>query len=551
MSDYTWEDDLFDDDDFLDDSYGDSDDDDEPVQKPKKVKPEKPKKEKKSKKEKTGGLFKKKAKETPKAKAKEKPEEDDFDEDYSDEDDLEDETSGNGTADEPDEYNEDDFDDEDDLDGDDEIPVVKKKPEKKPRSHVHGLKKKSGGNAKGVAGKVATVVAVVAAVGIAGGLGLAAANGQISELKQSNSNLTAQIASHAMNVYTAKRDLQRGDEIITSGDLANVEISQVYTSLPESDYINDTTTGYVQVDIKAGEPIMASEIGATNPVSELNDAIAAVEAENNKAKEMPYKISADFVDLNTGNALAESRDLTLDPGANEKAFNTEAENIDGYVLKSIQVDKEGVHAYGVSEKSMKEGIVTMYYYTTKAGWGRHEIKGNIRVTFGYVKKDDPSLGEDGTSDVMDDSAWITTETDAAEADGTAEEAAASDENADVQDTKTADTSDETSDKEESGEKTTASADTASVQKTQVTTKAATASTETTAKKETAATKAKTASTASATASSRVTTQGSVAVIGAEATKTAETSQAPQDTASADDSEGPSVDTETIGIEDVN
>lgn len=548
MSDYSWEDDLFDDDDFLDDSYNDSDD--EPVQKPKKVKPEKPKKEKRSKKEKTGGLFKKKTKETPKAKAKEEPEEDDFD-DYSEEDDLEDRASENDAADELDEYDEDDFDDEDDLDEDDETPVIKKNPEKKSRNHVHGLKKKSGGNAKGVAGKVATVVAVVAAVGIAGGLGLAAANGQISELKQSNSNLTAQIASHAMNVYTAKRDIQRGDEIITSGDLANVEISQVYTSLPESDYISDATTGYAQVDIKAGEPVMASEIGATNPVSELNDAIAAVEAENNKAKEMPYKISADFVDLNTGNTLAESRDLTLDPGANEKAFNTEAENIDGYVLKSIQVDKEGVHAYGVSEKSMKEGIVTMYYYTTKAGWGRHEIKGNIRVTFGYVKKDDPSLGEDGTSDVMDDSAWITTETDAVETDGAAEETVTGDENADAQNAETANTSAETTDKEEGEEKTTTSADTASAQKTQVTTKAATASTETAAKKEATTTKAKVASTASTTASSQVTTQGAVAVIGAEATKTAEASQASQNTASANDDEGPSVDTETIGIDDVN
>lgn len=487
MSDYSWEDDLFDDDDFLDDSFDDQE----------ATEPVKPEKTKPAKKEKGGGLFKKKSKAEP-APEENKLEDDDFDEDIDDE---YNDSSANGSD-----------EDEPDLQEDKTKAQTKKKTKSKERNHVHGLKKKEkSGSGKGTAGKVATVVAVVAAVGVAGGLGIASANRSIAKLQQSNENLVTQIASQSMNVYTAKKDIAKGDEIITSGELANVEISQIYTSLPESTYINDTTTGYAQVDIKAGEPVMVSEIGATNPVSELNDAIAAVEAENNKAKEMPYKISADFIDLNTGASLAESRDLTLDPGANEKAFNTEAETIDGYVLKSIQVDKEGVHAYGVSEKSMKEGIVTMYYYTTKAGWGRHEIKGNIRVTYGYVKKDDPSLEEDGASDVMDDSAWITTEASAVAADDQNAE-----NNADAESTESA-------------------ADT---------TTTAQASTTKAAKTSSASGSAQVTSSATQTAA-----QSTAAVTsGASNTEAADASQEATESAT---NEGPSVDTETIDLDDVN
>ena len=382
LNSFGWDDDLFDDD-FLDDDQDDlytDDADEDPEPEVKKKKPEKAK---------SGGLFRKK-------KAAEPAEKGGYD-DTPEQDDPDDTESDN-----TEDYEADEQDDMPER----PAPVRQKKP---PRSHVHGLKKKDGAKKKGVGSKIAAAGLISAAVVAAGFIGTSAMNGQIRSLKQSNQNLTDQIASQSMNVYTAKRDIKKGDELITSGDQANVELSQIYTSLPETEYISGTTTGYAQVDISAGEPVMAYTIGDTNPVSELNDAIAAVKAEDGKAKEMPYKITADFVDLNTGNTLAESRDLLLDPGANEKAFNTEAEAIDGYVLKSIQVDKEGVHAYGVSEKSMKEGIVTMYYFTTKGGWGRHEIKGNIRVTYGYVKKDDPSLSEEGSTDVMDDSAWIQTE----------------------------------------------------------------------------------------------------------------------------------------------
>lgn len=493
MSDFNWDDDLFDDDEFMED---DSFDDDEEEVKPSKKKKEKPAKKK-------GGLF---------GKKKQVSSEEDSDEDNF-EDDLDEEDSS--SYDDPSYDNADDGmeDDEEDMDDKEDSPRPSKpaKKIKEPRDHVHGLKKKGSDKKKGAGGKIAAVVLIAAAVVAAGFLGSSSMNGQIKSLKQSNQNLTDQIASQSMNVYTAKRDIQKGDEIFTSGDSANVELSQVYTSLPETEYISEATTGYAQVDIKVGEPVMANTIGDTNPVSELNDAIAAVKAENSKAKVMPYKITADFVDLNTGNTLAESRDLLLDAGANEKAFNTEAETIDGYVLKSIQVDKEGVHAYGISEKSMKEGIVTMYYFTTKGGWGRHEIKGNIRVTYGYVKKDDPSLQEEGATDVMDDSAWIQTEEETKEeADAPAE--------ANAEETTKEDTA-----KTASTDAATPSAQTA---------KAAPAKSQQTAKQQETAVPA-------AQAPEESTTQDTASEAAEQAT-----------TMSAPDDAGVSVETETIGLDDV-
>lgn len=362
--------------------------------------------------------------------------EDDFDDEEptvdtkSDEEDAEKENSSEFYAD--DEEDDDEIDDSyDDFDEPEEVekPVkkkpapikskpVKEKKQPKPRNNIHGLKRKEPkevevvhANSKG--GKIIPIViGVIVCAGVIVGAWYIAGR-QVNNVKETNQNLTQQIENRTRYVYTAKRDLKAGDEIITSGTDANVELSQIYTSLDESAYIDESSSGYVQVDVKAGMPIMSNEIGATNPETEISAAVEEAVSSYTKAKVMPYKITADFIDLATGNSLAESRDLLLDNGANEKAFNTEAETIDGYALSTIKVDGESVHAYGVSEKSMKQGIVSMYYYTSKGGWGRHEIKGNIRVQFGYVKKaDNPNIEE--TTDVFDDSAWIAEDTTAVE-----------------------------------------------------------------------------------------------------------------------------------------
>lgn len=360
--------------------------------------------------------------------------EDMFDDDLEDDDDFvvaeDDDDNDDNYSDEEDDDEDDEDNDYEDEDDDEEDARPKKKglkfgfsgkgskkkpkeekPKKETIKSVHGLKRKESKErdpykeSKGSPAKLIIAgVGVVAVIGViiaAGGV----MNSKISKLNSSNENLTQQIASRTINVYVAKRDIAKGDEIIVSGDNANVSLSQIYTSLSSSSYIDDTASGYAQVDIASGMPVMVNDIGNTNPVTALSDAVAEFKAEYTKAKEIPYRITADFVEAGTGNALVESRDLTLDAGANEKAFNIEAESIDGYVLKTIQVDGESVHAYGVSEKSMKQGIVNMYYYTTKGGWGRHEMKGNIRVTYTYVKKSDPSAEE---TDVFDDSAWIDT-----------------------------------------------------------------------------------------------------------------------------------------------
>lgn len=297
---------------------------------------------------------------------------------------------------------------------------AEKKPEKPAKAKtVHGLKRKETTEDDPYArrgsshGKLVFVGIGVAVLAAAIGVGGFVANKRVQTVSETNQNLTQQIANRTKNVYTAKRDILIGDEIITTGSDANVELSQVYTSLADSAYISESTSGYAQVNITSGMPVMADEVGDSNPVVELDNAVEEAVAPYLTAKVMPYKITAEYVDLETGNALADERDLLLDNGANEKAFNTEAETIDGYKLSTIKVDGESVHAYGMSEKSMKGGIVSMYYYTTKGGWGRHEMKGNIRVIYGYVKQADAA---DIESDVFDDSAWIDMEEANTEAD---------------------------------------------------------------------------------------------------------------------------------------
>lgn len=212
-------------------------------------------------------------------------------------------------------------------------------------------------------------------------------------------NLSSQIASNSVVVYTAKTNIKKGDAIITSGDDANVEKSQIYSSLDASFYIQDSASGYAQVDIKKGSPVMACEVNNTAPDAEIEEAVKKTKDEFNKPAELPYRIYADYIDEETGERLAAAKVLTLDPGANEKAFNLEAEDIEGYKLSSISIGGKAVHAFGISKKELKAGTVTMYYYTGKSGWDRHEIKGNIHVTYGYTSQSVASDATDGPAEI--------------------------------------------------------------------------------------------------------------------------------------------------------
>lgn len=199
-------------------------------------------------------------------------------------------------------------------------------------------------------------------------------------------NLSSQIAANSIVVYTAKTNIKRGDSVITSGDDANVEKSQIYSSLDPSLYIQDTASGYAQVDIKKGSPVMACEVNDMAPDAELEEAVQKTKDEFNRPAELPYRIYADYVDEKTGERVAATKVLALDPGVNEKAFNLDAEDVEGYKLSSISIGGKAVHAFGISKKELKAGTVTMYYYTGKSGWDRHEIKGNIHVTYGYTSQ---------------------------------------------------------------------------------------------------------------------------------------------------------------------
>lgn len=203
-------------------------------------------------------------------------------------------------------------------------------------------------------------------------------------------NLSSQIAANSIIVYTAKTNIKKGDSIVTLGDDANVEKSQIYSSLDPSLYIQDTASGYAQVDIKKGSPVMACEVNDMAPDAELEEAVQKTKDEFNRPAELPYRIYADYVDEKTGERVAATKVLALDPGVNEKAFNLDAEDVEGYKLSSISIGGKAVHAFGISKKELKAGTVTMYYYTGKSGWDRHEIKGNIHVTYGYTRQNPAS-----------------------------------------------------------------------------------------------------------------------------------------------------------------
>ena len=194
----------------------------------------------------------------------------------------------------------------------------------------------------------------------------------------SNESMIRQIDKARKNVYTAVRDIEKGEKIVTSGDDANVEYSQIISSLDEEDYIRSDEDGYAQVAIKAGTPVLLEFVGDEDPTA-IDRARTAVANQT-----IPYGISAVYVDLDTGEEIKPSTMLSLDPGVNEKSFNTPESQIDGYTLISVACGETPVHSFGVAEKYFSYGTVTMCYYTDQDGWNRHPINSNIVVTYTYI-----------------------------------------------------------------------------------------------------------------------------------------------------------------------
>ena len=239
-------------------------------------------------------------------------------------------------------------------------------------------------NKSNVAPILIGIAAIVAIGGLAGTRVLTLQN-QVASLSIENERLSKGIGDNTMKVYTAKKDLKQGDEIVYSGAEANVEQSQITSSLPESAYLQDGTSGYAQVDIAKDMPVMANEVGDTNPLTAVDDAVAEVEAQYSAAPEIPYTITGDFVDASTGDTIADSITMTLDSGIDEKDFAEYAIGIKGFELSSIVTGKQEISTFGVSEQKDKDGgTQTLYYYTLADGLTRKQITANLHVIFNYV-----------------------------------------------------------------------------------------------------------------------------------------------------------------------
>ena len=218
---------------------------------------------------------------------------------------------------------------------------------------------------------------------------------RIKALTASNTEMMNQMVNIRQNVYVASQDIAMGDKIVYSGAATNVELTQVYTSVDSTLYVSASDEGLAQVDIKAGTPITMQMVGSVNPLERMAPERIIEEVPVEEQIVIPYQITADFIDLKTGERIAPSVDLQLDPGINEKAFNMKEATMDGWILRSIKIEGNSVHSFGAIKKNLKAGTVWLYYYTNKRGWARVEIKGNIRVEYAYIKDDSRDVGQAG------------------------------------------------------------------------------------------------------------------------------------------------------------
>ena len=231
-------------------------------------------------------------------------------------------------------------------------------------------------------------------------LGAASFRSKISTLSNSNTDLMQQMANIRQNVYIATNDIHMGDKIVYNGAGANVELTQVYTSVDPTLYVTAEDEGLAQVDIKAGTPVTLAMVGDTDPNERMEPERIIEEVPVEEQIIIPYQITADYINQLTGEKIAESMELQLDAGSNEKAFNMKEAVIDGYVLKSIKIEGNSVHSFGAVKKNLKAGPVMLYYYTNKRGWARVEIKGNIRVEYAYVPE--ATVGEAEQTETVDE-----------------------------------------------------------------------------------------------------------------------------------------------------
>ena len=80
---------------------------------------------------------------------------------------------------------------------------------------------------------------------------------EMKNLKEENTALTTEMTQNQQTVYVATRLIERGEEIISEGTDANVELQNIYTGLEPFNYITEEQIGDIAtVDIAEGVPVM-------------------------------------------------------------------------------------------------------------------------------------------------------------------------------------------------------------------------------------------------------------------------------------------------------
>lgn len=209
-------------------------------------------------------------------------------------------------------------------------------------------------------------------------------------LSSNNEQMMAELSGLRQRIYVAKSDIKAGDEIHLKGELVNIERVQMYSSIDPTLCIDDTATGYAQADIKAGSPVYASLIGKDIPAAAIEP--ERIVEEVPISYDIPYKLIAHFID-EKGKDLLESELIPFHAQITEQAFLTEAKLVDGYVLKSVQINKTPVYSFGAVRIEKEENMAMVYYYTDKTGQQRTEITEDLEVYFTYKKGDKNTLSE--------------------------------------------------------------------------------------------------------------------------------------------------------------
>lgn len=95
---------------------------------------------------------------------------------------------------------------------------------------------------------------------------------QIEQLNQTNSDLTAQIATNTKSVYVATRYIKAGETVTDTGDGANVEIQNIASGVDATAYMMESEIGQVaRVDIEAGYPVYYNMVTETALTPDVRD----------------------------------------------------------------------------------------------------------------------------------------------------------------------------------------------------------------------------------------------------------------------------------------